>query len=131
MTDRNPAAAEAWIERAKSDLRSSEALFDLEPPELSQAAFHAQQAGEKYLKAYLAFLNEDIDRIHDLGTLVDRLRKEDSEFQKLYDAADILTPFAVAARYPFTHINPDEHDVEEAIDAVETIQHVVEDKIEF
>lgn len=50
----NVVAARGWFASGDSDLRSARALHELSPPEPATAAFHCQQAAEKYIKAYLA-----------------------------------------------------------------------------
>ena len=54
------------------------------------ACFHAQQAAEKYLKAYLTDRDREVIHTH---------VEIDPAFSQLADAATLLTPFAVEARY--------------------------------
>ena len=73
-------AARAWFGKGNSDLRSAQALLALDPPETETAAFHSQQAAEKYLKGLLAYHGDDPPRTHDLAVLLDlalQTRKED------------------------------------------------------
>jgi len=66
---------------------------------LDAACFHAQQAAEKYLKAYLADRDRDIPHTHTLYKLLSHCGEVDPDFKQLTEAAEILTPFAVEARY--------------------------------
>lgn len=42
-----------WVSKAEGDLKAAGALFSQETPVLSAVGFHARQAAEKYLKAFL------------------------------------------------------------------------------
>ncbi len=61
--------------------------------------FHAQQAVEKILKAFLAFHQEQIPRSHDIGDLLTRCVKIDQSLANLMPLADVLQPFGVEIRY--------------------------------
>ena len=60
--------------------------------------FHAQQAAEKSLKAWLAFLGEVYPLTHDLDDLLDRLSKRDADVGK-YRELTAYSAFAVQFRY--------------------------------
>lgn len=123
MADRrNEEPASPWFEKARSDLRSAEALLALDPPELSTGLFHCQQAAEKYLKGLLAHLGEDPPRTHDLVVLLDLLVSADSRLELLYEPAELLTPYAVQVRYPFVSDTPTEEEADAALRAARTIQ---------
>ena len=66
---------------------------------LDTACFHAQQAAEKYLKAYLSLKQVDFPYLHNLAALVEICKGEDETFGEIREAAQTLTPYAVAARY--------------------------------
>lgn len=60
--------------------------------------FHAQQAVEKALKAWLALLGVECPRTHDLSLLLNRLRGRRQNVDHLYDVIE-LNPYAVQYRY--------------------------------
>ncbi|MCY3665716.1 MAG: HEPN domain-containing protein [Gemmatimonadetes bacterium] len=60
--------------------------------------FHAQQAAEKSLKAWLAFLGEVYPLTHDLDDLLERLSKRDADVSK-YRELTAYSAFAVQFRY--------------------------------
>jgi HEPN domain-containing protein len=66
---------------------------------LDAACFHAQQAAEKYLKAYLAEHDREIPHTHNLYKLLALCTETNPVFDQLTEAAGLLTPFAVEARY--------------------------------
>ena len=46
---------EQWLRKAETDLQAAQALLSHAPPLLYPSCFHAQQAAEKYLKAFLTW----------------------------------------------------------------------------
>jgi HEPN domain-containing protein len=120
--NRDPSeSAKAWLDKGDSDLRSARVLLHATPPELDVVCFHSQQAAEKYLKGFLAYHREDPPRTHDLTVLIDLGRQFDKSLSALYDAAEMLNPFAVHIRYPFVEDPPDE---DEAVDAVQSAAYI-------
>ncbi len=59
------ALVRGWFLKADSDLADARRTIASEGP-YDTACFHAQQAAEKYLKGYLAWLGNPIPRAHDL-----------------------------------------------------------------
>jgi len=77
-------------------------LQTLEPlPAIPPAilGFHAQQAVEKALKAWLSFLGLAYPRIHHLKNLFDLVEEQDPAGALNFRALQRLTPFAVQFRY--------------------------------
>jgi len=66
---------------------------------LDTACFHAQQAAEKYLKAYLSLKRVNFPHLHNLAALVEICKGEDDTFGEIREAAETLTPYAIEARY--------------------------------
>ena len=60
--------------------------------------FHTQQAAEKSLKAWLAFLGEVYPLTHDLDDLLERLSKRNADVSK-YRELTAYSAFAVQFRY--------------------------------
>ena len=97
MRDRRDLAL-GWLEKARSDVYAAESVLSGSGP-YDTACFHAQQAVEKSLKAFLSFLEQPIPRTHDLDEL-QRLCAESSlvpELQML-DLTE-MTDYAVHLRY--------------------------------
>lgn len=114
-------AASAWLEKADGDLRSAELLLSAEPPELDAAAFHCQQAGEKYLKAIMVYHGKNPPKTHDLEQLLDDLEYYTEDTEQLREPAKILTPFAVQLRYPFHGSSPSENDARRALQMAQRV----------
>lgn len=108
-------AAREWLELAAGDLRSAGALLDLDPPEVRTAAFHCQQAAEKYLKAFLVARGEEPPKIHALEPLLERAESYDRSLRELRVVVPPLGVFAVEARYPRARVLPTPEDVRDAL----------------
>ena len=85
---------------AEDDWRLSRRLaMDTEPYAVA-TAFHAQQAVEKYLKAFLTWHQVEFPKTHDIKRLLKLAGHADPNLpEELPDAAD-LTAYAVEYRYP-------------------------------
>jgi HEPN domain-containing protein len=62
--------------------------------------FHAQQAAEKYLKALLEELGDEVPRTHNLIALLKVLVPHHNSLRAFRRGLDFLTRFAVDTRYP-------------------------------
>jgi HEPN domain-containing protein len=113
---------QGWIRQAASDLLAMQA--STEAGALDAACFHAQQAAEKYLKAYLADRDREVVHTHNLYKLVTLCAETDPSFARMKDTAGLLTPFAVEARYD-TEFWPTRDIVEKAELAANRIRDLV------
>lgn len=107
--------------RAGRDLRSARRLYSDTPPLLDTAAYHCQQAAEKALKAYLTMYDIPFQKTYLLAPLVLQCTERDPEFQLPQEAAETLTPFATAFRYPGDLAEPDPADVAEAMELAQRV----------
>ncbi|HET6401865.1 MAG TPA: HEPN domain-containing protein [Candidatus Kapabacteria bacterium] len=91
--------AKDWTRSAENDrlVIRNELLAEEKP--WSMIAFHAQQAAEKYLKAFLIRNGERPLRTHDLGGLLKICTRFDDGLAGFAEDCDALTEFAVDARY--------------------------------
>jgi HEPN domain-containing protein len=98
-----------WLFRANEDISVLENLFEC-GPELyaSTICFHAQQAVEKFLKAFLVFHNIDFPKTHDLDYLLLECKKINVENFEI-DLGS-LTDFGVSLRYPDDFYIPDKEE---------------------
>jgi len=116
--DRRQALARQWLAKARTDLALATIVLERDRAEMEgwAAAFHAQQAAEKALKAVLVARGTDPPHVHDLGAL---LALMPSDFRSSIAAQEVarLTPFATAARYaegPEMSADPDWEEAEAA-----------------
>lgn len=70
-------------------------------PDIDDASvgFHAQQATEKRLKAVMASRGLAFEKKHDLGRLLELLKRAGVELPSDSDSIDTLTSYAVEPRY--------------------------------
>lgn len=118
-----------WLVKARNDLLSAELLFQADPPLLDTAVYHCQQVAEKALKAFLTYKEIPFLKIHHLTVLVEQSMEIDPAFEKLLDTADILTPYAIAFRYPGDVLEPEHSDVVEALEVARKVLVFVLSKI--
>ncbi len=117
-----------WIEYANLDLRMSEIAF--ENKIYIYSAYHAQQAAEKYLKAFLISRNEHYPRTHDIGELIRKCIKLESDFRLLLEMnVDKLTVFATETRYPEYEFEVTENMAREAIELAKKVRDFVLKKL--
>jgi HEPN domain-containing protein len=104
-----------WIEKADHDLGTAQ-ITCLHIPKFSDTiAFHCQQAVEKYLKAYLIFLDIPVPRTHDLNYLLSLVSDKENIANDIFDQVSELEEFAVEIRYPEIVIELTEEDIARAI----------------
>ncbi|MCL1804466.1 MAG: HEPN domain-containing protein [Clostridiales bacterium] len=115
-----------WMKYAVADSTAAAHLTNHHPVQLEIVCYHCQQAGEKALKAILAYHNEQIPRTHNLYEL---LKTCVNYFPKiiidLAEQADRLTNFAVITRYPNDEMDVEIADMEQALmDAEHILSYV-------
>ena len=113
----------ALIKKAESDLAIVEMCLAKEKS-LDAACFHAQQAAEKYLKAYLTANGKEFPFVHNLEKLVQLCSEGDEAFLTVKDVAQGLSPYAVQARYD-TDFWPSLDTARQAREATERIRRFV------
>lgn len=87
-----------WLFFADEDLRLAEVAFEEEI--YHGACFHAQQAAEKAIKAYLLRKLGKVSKIHHLTGLLDLDFKIKKDFLELIDGVEFLDQFYIPTRYP-------------------------------
>ena len=101
MSDRPPPESpRAWLQRAASDLALARAALQIPDVLPEDACFHAQQCGEKALKALLVSKGVRFPRTHVVETLLDLLKDSGTDIPLPIDEAFVLTQYAGQSRYP-------------------------------
>lgn len=104
-----------WLQRAQRDLLIAERALQGTPTLPDQAAFHAQQATEKALKAFLAADNQPLQKTHNLELLVTHCQAIDARFGDFLGSVRTLNPYATLFRYPGGPLEPSVDEAERAI----------------
>lgn len=99
-----------WLQKAENDLLNIENHLAADRTPWDTVCFHAQQAAEKVLKAFLIYHREETPRTHDLTALLARCVEIYPGLSDLEEDCRRLTYYAVSARYPDDHYEPDERD---------------------
>lgn len=119
-----------WIIKARNDIKvaENELSFNNEDIVTEAVCFHAQQAVEKFLKAYLITKNVEFGKTHNLEYLVELCTKEDNSFKTL-DMGN-LSFYAVEVRYPDNFYVPSIEEAKNCINIAKNVMMVVLDKLE-
>jgi HEPN domain-containing protein len=89
-----------WLNRAHKDLVAGEVLLKGGFEDYENVGFHAQQAAEKFIKAFLVRHQIEFPKTHNIALLRQLVASVDPELSKAFATADALTPFGVEFRYP-------------------------------
>ncbi len=113
-----------WMKKGDNDLKAVEHLLEFEDAPTDIITFHCEQAVEKYLKAYLTFVNIRVKKTHDLESILNLCIEKDKEFETLdREKISELTFYGVEVRYPDDFYEPT---IEEAKETVEIARKVKE-----
>lgn len=114
-----------WLFRANEDLAVINSLVNSGAENYtSSICFHAQQASEKFLKAYLAYHDIDFPRTHDVDFLLLECQKIDKEAFHIDFGS--LTDFGVSIRYPDDFFIPDVTETLAYRDTAISVKEIVE-----
>ncbi|MGB9775790.1 MAG: HEPN domain-containing protein [Anaerolineae bacterium] len=116
-----------WLRKAGSDLTSAELCLEAGRA-LDMVCFHAQQAAEKCLKAYLTAYGMDFPFVHNLEKLIELCARRDPAFRAIQPLGQQLTPYAVSLRYD-PEFWPEIDVAERALHAALTIRKFVVERL--
>lgn len=88
------AETRAWLVRAERDLAAGAHDLTAEPPLVEDIVFHAQQAVEKVLKAFLAWHERPFRKTHNLEELGEQCLGVEPGLKLVIDRAVPLTVYA-------------------------------------
>lgn len=118
-----------WIHKAEHDLGMAQLALENKPEYTDSICFHSQQASEKYLKAYLVFLDIRFEKKHGLGYLLDLINEKEKVSDEFYEMAEKLEDYAVEIRYPDDWFEPEAEDAEESIKIARKVKEFVLSKV--
>ena len=91
---------EKWFRKAENDLLVIKNNIASDEVPIDACCFHAQQAAEKYMKAYLVSKLINFPKTHDLQSLLNLCITVNHSFNNLIEPAIRLSDYAIAPRYP-------------------------------
>jgi HEPN domain-containing protein len=118
-----------WFEKAERDFDLAYHLVAEDCSYREAIAFHSQQAGEKFLKAYLVLHQIDFPRTHNLGELLDLVASRDAPMADLLRDITTLNPYGVEYRYPGDFPDLTREDAEHAFRLAEKVRAAVLPKL--
>jgi HEPN domain-containing protein/predicted nucleotidyltransferase len=116
-----------WVQKAEDDLNMARWLRQAPAPFYDGVCFHAQQAAEKYLKAFLEERNIAYPRTHDLIRLLDLSGNLLPELDPLRPNLATLSQFAVVTRYRGFWAT--QQDADDALHTAEQVRTVIRAKL--
>jgi HEPN domain-containing protein len=117
-----------WMFRASEDIAVINNLVRAGAENYtSTICFHAQQACEKFLKAFLIYHNVDFPRTHDLDFLLMECQKINNDAFQI--DLKSLTDFGVTVRYPDDFYIPEVKEALEYREIAVQIKEIVEELI--
>ena len=127
MNDDEKEFIKQWLYKANEDLMAASELMKSELPVTGAICFHCQQSVEKYLKAFLIYKGDEVEKTHHVETLMLRAIEFDSEFNEI--ELNDIDQFAVTVRYADDFFVPEVSETKMYLDIAEQIKELVIKKI--
>jgi HEPN domain-containing protein len=118
-----------WIEKADEDLLSLKSLIKHKEGSPSTGCFLAQQAVEKLLKALIIKHDIRLEKIHDLITLSNKVKKLEPQIDQFLEEIAILTRYYIETRYPWDYPEFSWQECEGALEIANKIREFTQSKI--
>jgi HEPN domain-containing protein len=100
MADNLSRLTRDWLTKAAHDLQAARIVSATPDGPLDTAIYHCQQVAEKAVKGWLAWRGVAAAKTHDLIRLIAEAGEGTPDFEQFEEAAEILTPYVSAFRYP-------------------------------
>jgi HEPN domain-containing protein len=118
-----------WVRKAEIDFKTADHLFQSGPDFAEGAAFHSQQAAEKYLKAFLVWHQIEFPKTHDIEALLKLAGRTDEKIPEILGEAAMLTPYGVDYRYPGEYPEVSRSDAERAFRLADRVRAEVRSRL--
>jgi HEPN domain-containing protein len=128
MSARDPDYA-PWLAKARNDLLNIENNLAARQVPWDTVCFHAQQAAEKHLKAFLVSHGQTPPRTHDLVALLADCARIDAGLAALEDECRALTYYSVGVRYPADLYEPTEADGRRMVAAAHRVRKEILERL--
>ena len=119
-----------WLDKANQDLISASTLLKGEFTSFESAAFHAQQAVEKFIKALLVRHQVEFPKTHNISMLKSLVEKVDSKLARQLAPMETLTAYGVEYRYPGIYEPVSKKQGEEALGLANQARDLILAKLE-
>ena len=116
---------QAWLRKAEHDFLSIQNNISAEETPWDVVCFHAQQAAEKILKAFIIYHGYTVEKTHDLIQLLSVCVNIEPSLIVLESDCQELNYYSVSSRYPDDLYEPDESDGRKMLDSAERIRESV------
>ena len=113
-----------WLIKADNDLKTAKHCIIAEEVISDSVCFHAQQAMEKFLKAYLISKDISPQKTHKIEILIENCKNFDNSFNEL-DGIEKMSEYAVELRYPDDFYNPSIEEAQESIIVAQKVKDFV------
>jgi HEPN domain-containing protein len=120
---------QSWVVKAEEDRLCIRNELAAAKTPWSVVCFHAQQAAEKYLKAFLVANGIDPERTHALDEVLKECLRFDGALAGLQADCRQLTDFAVDIRYPDIRVEDEEQIGRQAVAMAERICEAIRRKL--
>lgn len=111
------------------DLDAASFELTAEPPFAADVVFHAQQAAEKALKAFLTWHSSSFRKTHNLEELGEQWLRFDFALRPAVDKAVPLTKYAWKYRYPGEPENPTRGEAEGALSLARDLYDAINSRL--
>ena len=115
----------SWLAKAENDFLNIRNNLQANRVPWDTICFHAQQAAEKLLKAFLVYHGQVPARTHDLVALLARCVDFERDLEDLEGECRNLTVYATGSRYPVDLFEPSKEEALELFDAARRVQQQV------
>ena len=115
----------AWIEKAEHDLLNIDNNLVAEQVPWDMVCFHAQQAAEKLLKAFLLQRCSRPVRTHDVAALLAECAAIDPALGELEAEGKRLAVYANGSGYPEMWLDPDEREGRHAVKSARRVRSAI------
>lgn len=122
-------ATRAWLLRADEDLAAADAVLRGPRSMPNACTFHAQQAAEKSLKAFLTWHATTFAKTHSIAELGRACAAIDSSLEELLRRASTLTEYAWRSRYPGDWTPPSKAEALAALSLAQVVFRAVSDRL--
>lgn len=118
-----------WLSKAQKDLRAASVLLAADLEDYENVGFHAQQAAEKFIKAFLVRHQIEFPKTHDIAVLRQLVDKADKRTARALTDAEVLTPYGVTFRYPGVLASVSQQDGERALRLAEMVRDAILERL--